>query len=202
MSMTINNTINSNVSYASSTKNETRTGTTRTETKPQDNVIAQNSDNDTVEKGNTGGPKTSYIRDKSTVNQIKSETENKYNQMMNLITKMMTAQGKQATVGMGLGDMIGMLDVDQKTVEQAQKDISEDGYWGVNKTSERIIDFAKAITGGDPSQIEKMRKAIKAGFGAAQDEWGKSKMPQITQDTYDAVMKGLDEWAAAAAKKE
>ena len=58
----------------------------------------------------------------------------------------------------------GNYTVDAATKLQAQADIAEDGYWGVEKTSDRIIDFAKALTGGDPDKIEEMRDAFKKGF--------------------------------------
>lgn len=77
---------------------------------------------------------------------------------------------------------------------QAQKDIAEDGYWGVKQTSDRIIDFAKALVGDDPEKAEKMRAAFEKGFKAATKSWG-SKLPDISQRTYDAVMDKFDEWA-------
>lgn len=77
---------------------------------------------------------------------------------------------------------------------QAQKDIADDGYWGVNQTSDRIVDFAKALVGDDPEKAEKMRAAFEKGFKAATKSWG-SKLPDISQRTYDAVMDKFDEWA-------
>ena len=67
-------------------------------------------------------------------------------------------------------------------------------WWGVNQTSERILSFAKALTGGDPDKIEEMREAFEKGFKEATKSWGK-ELPEISQKTYDAVMKGFDEWA-------
>lgn len=80
---------------------------------------------------------------------------------------------------------------------KAQEDISEDGYWGVKQTSQRILDYAKAITGGDPSKIGEMRKMAQAAFDDVARIMG-GKLPQLSQDTYDAVMKGFDEWEASA----
>ncbi len=87
--------------------------------------------------------------------------------------------------------------MDAATKAQAQADIAEDGYWGVNQTSDRIIDFAKALTGGDPSKAEAMRDAFKKGFEQATKTWG-DKLPDISQKTYDAAMKKFDDWAAEA----
>ena len=83
---------------------------------------------------------------------------------------------------------------------QAQADIAEDGYWGVNQTSDRIVDFAKALTGGDPNKIEEMREAFKKGFKQAEEKWG-GELPEISQKTYDAVLEKFDAWAAETTQK-
>lgn len=78
--------------------------------------------------------------------------------------------------------------------EEAQKAISEGGYYSVDKTAERIVEFAKALTGGDPSQIEKMRNAVEKGFKEAAKVWG-GNLPDISSKTHDAIMKRFDDWA-------
>ncbi|MDR1531633.1 MAG: hypothetical protein LBS62_05530 [Clostridiales bacterium] len=90
-----------------------------------------------------------------------------------------------------------VVEIDEATRAKAQEDISEDGYYGVKQTSQRILDFAKAISGGDASKIELLRGAVDDGFKAAEEAWG-SELPQISKDTYEAVMKGFDEWQASA----
>ena len=82
---------------------------------------------------------------------------------------------------------------------QAQKDIADDGYWGVNQTSDRIIEFAKALVGDDPEKAEQMRAAFEKGFKAATKSWGQ-KLPDISQRTYDAVMSKFDDWAGVETK--
>ena len=85
-----------------------------------------------------------------------------------------------------------------KAKEEAQKAISEDGYWGVSQTSDRIIEMAKALTGGDPDKIEDMRKAFETGFKEATKTWGRD-LPEISSNTYDAVMEKFDKWAEESA---
>ena len=80
---------------------------------------------------------------------------------------------------------------------KADADIAEDGYWGVKQTSQRILDFATALTGGDPSKIEKMRSAFQKGYDKAQKTWG-GQLPAISQQTYDAVLSGFDKMAQEA----
>ena len=59
----------------------------------------------------------------------------------------------------------GNFTVDEETQKQAQADIAEDGYWGVEQTSDRILDFAKALSGNDPEKadllIDAFKKALK-----------------------------------------
>ncbi len=88
----------------------------------------------------------------------------------------------------------GKFTVSEAAKEEAQKAISEDGFYGVKNTSQRILDMAKSLTGGDPDKIEEMREAFKKGFAAATKSWGQD-LPDISHQTYDAVMEGFDNWA-------
>jgi hypothetical protein len=84
-------------------------------------------------------------------------------------------------------------------IAKAQEDIGENGYYGVQQTSQRILDFAKAITGGDPSKIGKMREMAQRAFDdVAKIMGGWDKLPDISKQTYEAVMKGFDDWEASA----
>ncbi|MCL1806110.1 MAG: hypothetical protein FWG31_00225 [Oscillospiraceae bacterium] len=80
-------------------------------------------------------------------------------------------------------------------IAKAKEDIGENGYYGVKQTSQRILDFAKAVTGGDPSKIGLMREYIQKGFDEVEKMFG-GKLPEISYQTLKAVMDGLDEWAA------
>ena len=55
------------------------------------------------------------------------------------------------------------------------------------------MDFAKALSGGDKSKLPELRAAIEKGFREAERILG--GLPQISRDTYDEVMRLLDEWA-------
>jgi hypothetical protein len=84
--------------------------------------------------------------------------------------------------------------IDPQTRAEAQALISEDGYWGVNQTSDRIFEFATAGAGGDPAKLEAIKAAIEKGFGMAAKSLGGS-LPEISSKTFDAVMKKLEAWA-------
>lgn len=137
--------------------------------------------------------------DSATIAKLKADADQRLSQLKGIVEQLITKQGKTSeTVSIWSQFRQGVLDgtitVDEATAKQAQEDISEDGYWGVKQTSERILDFAKALTGGDSSKVEDIRTAIEKGFSEAAKLWG-DKLPEISQKTHDAVMKGLDEWA-------
>ncbi|MCL2240740.1 MAG: hypothetical protein FWC07_12400, partial [Defluviitaleaceae bacterium] len=77
----------------------------------------------------------------------------------------------------------------------AQEQIDEGGYFSVEETARRILDFAVAISGGDPERLEVLRGAIEQAFENAERIWG-GELPEISQQTRAAVMEGLDQWAA------
>lgn len=89
------------------------------------------------------------------------------------------------------------LQVDEATRLKAQQDIAEDGYWGVKQTSQRLIDMAVSLSGGDTSKLAELKDAIAKGFAAAEKSWG-GALPDICYQTREAVFKGLDDWASAA----
>lgn len=62
------------------------------------------------------------------------------------------------------------------------------------KVSDRIVEFAKAISGGDKSKIDTLRDAIEKGFAEAARVLG-GELPEVSQKTYDLVMQKLDTWA-------
>lgn len=129
------------------------------------------------------------------VAQMKADTEKRTQQLTDLVQQMISQQGKK----LGQSDSIwsflagGDFTVSPEVKAQAQADIAEDGYWGVEQTSDRILDFAKALSGDDPSKADELLNAFKKGFEQATKAWGKD-LPSISQDTYKAVEEKFDKW--------
>ena len=78
----------------------------------------------------------------------------------------------------------------------AQAAISEGGEYSVENVSDRIMEMAKALAGGDETKLSLLKDAIEKGFGNAMSSLGFSSddMPEITKKTYDSVMSKFDEW--------
>lgn len=140
-----------------------------------------------------------YKPDEKLIAKLKADAEARTSQLRSPVEQMMSKQtntyGKANDIWKFLAS--GEYTVDPATKAQAQADIAEDGYWGVSQTSQRILDFATALTGGNPDKIEEMREAFKKGYAQAEKTWG-GELPEISKKTYDAVMDGFDKLAQEA----
>lgn len=144
---------------------------------------------------------TTYGPNLKTIQNMKEEGDQKVATFRTLVTNLILKQGMQVDDVLKRiqnGENVD-IPIDEETKAAATAAIAEDGEWGVKKTSARILDFAKALSGGDPEKIEPLRAAFAKGYNQAAKQWGDA-LPQICQDTYDAVMKGFDDWAKEAAE--
>ncbi len=118
------------------------------------------------------------------VAKLKADAEAKTAQFRSLVEKLISEQGGKAST---LADLFRNANVDAETIAKAKEDVSENGYWGVKQTSERIFEFAKALSGGDEDKMNEMLEAFKKGFKEATKAWGE-ELPSICHETYDAVL--------------
>jgi len=143
--------------------------------------------------------KNNGIDREAIIAQMKADTEARMNQLTDIVKKMMTGQGNAFAIASG-DDIWSFLASGDYTVTeaaklQAQEDISENGYWGVEQTSDRILDFAKALSGGDVSKADELLEAFKEGYKQATGAWGKD-LPDISKKTYEAVEEKFAAWKA------
>ena len=131
--------------------------------------------------------------DYETIDKLKADAEARTAQLRSLVEKLLLKQGGTFENANGLANLYRKLEVDEETRAQAQEDISEDGYWGVEQTSDRIVSFAKALAGDNLELAQQMLEAVKEGFKQAGEEWGED-LPEISNRTMDATYKKLDEW--------
>lgn len=134
--------------------------------------------------------------DPETIERLKAEADERFAQLRGIVEKLLLKQGGTFDVSKGLASAYRSLEVDPETQAQAQADIAEDGYWGVEQTSDRILDFAKALAGTDPDMAEKMLEAIKEGFKQAGEAWGED-LPELCQDTMKASLQKVEDWIAS-----
>ncbi|MFH0781258.1 MAG: hypothetical protein V2B20_04795 [Pseudomonadota bacterium] len=107
-----------------------------------------------------------------------------------LVLNMFKEQGIDSKIATGDTD----IDISTLTPGEAQDLVADNGYFGVDKTSQRIFDLAVGIAGGDTTRIDAIRAGIEKGFQEAKKAMG-DWLPDISYKTYDAVMQKLDDWA-------
>ena len=152
-------------------------------------VMETKDDNGVIYEPKLETPTQMYKANEEVIARLKADAQARYDQLLQLVQKLISKQGGVYADANDLWNALreGKVEVDAETKAQAQADIAEDGYWGVNATSDRIIDFAQALTGGDPSKLNDMMEAFKKGYEQAEKTWG-GKLPEISQKTYDAVI--------------
>lgn len=176
--------------------------TTKTTSKTATEAITSTADSGVVyepSNAEASTTKKTYKADMNLVAKLKADAEARTAQLRSLVEQMM---GKQTNAYGAANDIwkflaSGNYTVDPATKAQAQADIAEDGYWGVKQTSDRIIDFATALTGGDPDKLQEMRDAFLEGYKQAEEMWG-GELPDISKQTYDAVLEKFDKLAEEA----
>ena len=129
------------------------------------------------------------------VKQLKADQANREQQLTDIVHKMMSGQAKTYGQATDMWKFLasGEYTVDAATKAQAQKDISEEGYWGVKQTSQRLFDFACVLAGDDVDKMKEMQAAMEKGFKQATGAWGK-ELPSICKDTFDAANKLFDDY--------
>ncbi len=129
-------------------------------------------------------------RDSKEIKRLWEESEKAYESLRSIVEKLLLSQGKKFENVLSSKDKVF---VDDEARAEAEKLLSEDGELGVKAVSTRIVDFAKALSGGDKTKLAELRSGIEAGFRQAERALG-GKLPDISKATYDEVMKKLDEW--------
>lgn len=189
--MGVNGIYSNNISdtYVSNTSAKEKTENTQTTEQISSDASIKN---DTAAVYNKS--KLSEEDRKAIVEQLKADQEKRQSQLTDLVSDMMSKQANTFGTATDIWKFLakGNFTVDAETKKKAQEDIAEDGYWGVEQTSDRIVSFATALAGDDSEALEKMRDAFKKGYDQAQKQWG-GKLPDISKRTYDAVMKKFDE---------
>lgn len=185
------NSINNYASAASTVATDSKVSSKKTESSKNDTSTGV-----IYEKGSSDKSSSSQkTQNSALIAKMKADSDNRISQLRGIVEQMMSKQG----AAIGKADDIwsflagGNFTVSADVKAQAQADIAEDGYWGVNQTSDRILDFAKALSGNDKSKAQELVDAFKKGFDQATKAWG-GKLPDISQQTYDKVLEKFDSW--------
>lgn len=84
-------------------------------------------------------------------------------------------------------------EITPEMIAEAKADVAEDGYYGVEATANRLVDFAKALSGGDPSKAEMLKDAFLSAYDQAEEMWG-DELPEISKQTKARTEELFDQW--------
>ncbi len=129
------------------------------------------------------------------VERLKQDELNRRSQLSGLVQQMFSKQAGTSRLA-DLFSPENLKNVSAADIAQAKEDISEDGYWGVKQTSQRLFDFASALAGDDVDKMKEMQEAMEKGFKQATKAWGKD-LPSISQETMKAANKLFDDYYAS-----
>ena len=188
-------------SYAASAVSTPKTET-KAETKKEskkETKASEKEEQGAVYEKSTSEKKATYSINKMSaedraaiVEQMKQDQVNRKQQLCDLVNQMLSKQADASNLA-SLFSPENLKNVSPEVIAQAKEDESEDGYWGVKQTSQRLFDFASALAGDDVEKMKEMQKAMEKGFKQATKAWGE-ELPSICKDTIDAANKLFEEY--------
>ena len=168
---------------AAKPKAEDSTINTEKNNKPTEGVTYEKSDGYVAKKTYDIAKKSPADR-AAIVEQMKKAAEDQRQSLIDMVEKMMSNQAGKSRLANGGSDLISGT-VTEEARRKAAEEISEDGYWGVKQTSQRLFDFASALAGDDVEKMKKMQEAMNKGIGQAAAKLG--GLPSIGQQTQEAA---------------
>ncbi|RXJ89060.1 hydrogenase-4 component G [Arcobacter sp. CECT 8983] len=75
--------------------------------------------------------------------------------------------------------------------DEAKELVADEGFFGINKTSQRVSSFVIDLAGNDVEALKEARKGIVQGFEEAEKMWG-GKLPDISYETQEKTLDMID----------
>ncbi|MBE3606520.1 hydrogenase-4 component G [Campylobacter sp. RM13119] len=86
--------------------------------------------------------------------------------------------------------------IDKLNVDEASALVSEEGFFGITNTAQRLSGFVLSFAGDDLEKLQAAREGILRGFNEAQKACG-GNLPEISQKTIDKALSSIDEKIAS-----
>ncbi len=133
--------------------------------------------------------KPTPVRNEQEIQRLMEESNRAHQHLRELVIRLLERQGMSAE---RLKEESLKVEIDDEARAELEAMLGADGEYGVEKTSDRIVDFAIALSGGDKEKAGFLKDAIIQGFKEAEKALG--GLPEISQKTYDRVMEKFDAW--------
>jgi len=136
-------------------------------------------------------PAEGFNPDMARVQELWSNHEARVDSFRRMVETLLNQQAERQ--GLSQGWSIRDIEITPEMRAEANEMLGEGGYFSVEETASRILDFAVALSGGDPSRIDLLQGAVERAFGQAERMFG-GELPQISHDTLAAIREGFDQW--------
>jgi hypothetical protein len=134
---------------------------------------------------------------KDEAEEIKAQiSENARSMMVGSTTTQASVSNQQELTNEDFKSFLNDIGYDGKPIAELSQDeaadlVSEDGFFGIDQTSQRIADFVINGANGDESMMRAGRDGMIQGFKEAEDMWG-GELPEISQKTMDKALELVD----------
>lgn len=95
--------------------------------------------------------------------------------------------------------------ITQLSPDEAKELVSDDGFFGIDKTSQRVSSFVIDLANNDVEALQEARKGVVQGFEEAEKMWG-GELPEISyktqEKTLDIIDKKIEELLKTDEQKE
>jgi hypothetical protein len=155
---------------------------------------------DTYQHEATSPKKVTYDKPQSkpdldAIQKLKEEIDKSHERVKQLIIAMFKRQGLEVP---DLNDVkiadLKNIKIDKTAQKEAEAMIADGGEFSALNVSNRIVEFAKVVAGGDRSKVEQLKAAVEDAYNEVKREFGDEELPAITQVTYQMIMAKLDAW--------
>ncbi|MDM8534614.1 hypothetical protein QUF55_07940, partial [Clostridiaceae bacterium HSG29] len=123
---------------------------------------------------------------------IKEKSNNDIEAFKKFIDKIFSYQGNHAIKSTKSVTTIKIKIETENAEEIENTENKMTGYWGAEETSQRILDFARKVSGNNPEKFDMLLGAFKQGFEEAKKCFG-GELPEVCNETYDLVIKGFED---------
>ena len=130
------------------------------------------------------------------IESLREQSEEAFQSLRQIVVQLLKRQG-YCTEALRTKDLENVV-MDETARAEAAALIADDGPLGAEAVSDRIVQFAMAISGGDKTKISLLKDAIERGFSEVKDMLG--QLPEVSLKTYDLVMEKLDQWEQEISK--
>lgn len=177
--------------YATYQKPADKSTTSEVDSKAAETGVVYEKSEEPAKKATYSINKMSKEDRSAIVEQLKKDQQNRMQSLVNLVSDTIGKQAKNSNLANMFGELAKKATPEQ--IAQAKEDVSENGYWGVKQTSQRLFDFASALAGDDVDKMKEMQKAMEKGFKLATKAWG-TDLPDISHQTMDAANKLFEDY--------